>query len=401
MSRNRRATVLLAALVTLTGAAPGLVPHVAAASCSGWTSSSTPPPSIRVYRHASGAVDSVDFRAYAKNVLSREWIGSWTTESLRSGALAVKHYAWYQVLHWRGGVNAKGACFDLRDDTVDQVYDPSQPTYTTAAAAVDATWSKRVLKNGAIFPTYYNAGASGERCGANANGWKLYQWGTQACGLAGKTASQIILTYYYPGVTVTDAPAASPTATPSATPKPTATPQPTPRPTATPNQTPGATASPTHTPRPSATPQATLTPRATPQPTPDAPLATPPPDQALPGGGQAGISGQATPPPPPPDDPEPSLVRPRHRPQRVVRVEVFTDRSAARFSGWMFGEEPAAPTAFASRIGSMVAGGLLASDSLVGMLPLWRTALDNLERALLRHLAAAHVASLGPAGSLR
>jgi hypothetical protein len=44
---------------------------------------------------------------------------------------------------------------------------------------------------------------------------------------------------------------------------------------------------------------------------------------------------------------------------------------------------------------------LLASDSLVGMLPLWRTALDNLERALLRHLAAAHVASLGPAGSLR
>ena len=56
-------------------------------------------PAIRVYRQATGAVDTVDFRTYLKNVLSREWIGWWTTESLRSGALAVQAYAWYQVLH--------------------------------------------------------------------------------------------------------------------------------------------------------------------------------------------------------------------------------------------------------------------------------------------------------------
>jgi len=124
MSRRITFAVLLGALVTVASAVPGhgLVPHAAAASCSGWSSNSTPPPTIRVYRNATGAVETVDFKAYTKNVLSREWIGSWTTESLRSGALAVKNYAWYQVLHWRGGTNADGACFDLRDDTWDQVY---------------------------------------------------------------------------------------------------------------------------------------------------------------------------------------------------------------------------------------------------------------------------------------
>jgi hypothetical protein len=397
MPRNRhRAATLLAALITLTGAAPGLAPQVAAASCSGWTSSSTPPPTIRVYRHASGAVDTVDFRAYAKNVLSREWIASWTTESLRSGALAVKHYAWYQVLHWRGGVNADGDCFDLRDDTVDQVYDPSRATYTTAAAAVDATWSTRVLKNGAIFPTYYNAGSSGESCGANANGWKMYQWGTQACGLAGKTAAQIILIYYYPGVTVTDAPAPSPTPTPSPTPRP--TPTPTPKPTAAPIGTPSATPAPSHTPRPTATPA----PTATPRPTPSAPLATPPPDQSLPGGGQSGIASQATPPPPPPDDPAPSVANPKHpRHHHAKATGPLVDRSAAHFNAWIFADwRPTSVSGFANRISSMSAGGLLSSHSLAAMVPLWQTALDNLERALLRHLAAARVASLGPVAGL-
>lgn len=291
----------------------GLTPRVSAASCSGWSSQSQPPPTIRVFRHVTGAVETVDFKAYTKNVLSREWISSWTTESLRSGALAIKNYAWYQVLHWRGGTNALGECFDVRDDTWDQVYDPDRPTYSTAAAAVDATWTTLVLKNGAIFPTYYNAGAMNESCGANANGWKAYQWGTQACGVAGKTAAQIILIYYYPGVTITGG--ATPTPTPRPTPTP-ATPAPTPTPTpaatvtptpATPAPTQAATAAPTPspvaTPAPTATP--TPSPAATPQPT---PLPTPPPSQQLPGGGQAGVRTAAAPPPPPPDDPEPVVA---------------------------------------------------------------------------------------------
>lgn len=302
MSQRLILASLLAALVLLSASLPGHAPRTAAASCSGWTSESQPPTTIRVFRHVSGAVETVDFRSYTKNVLSREWIGSWTTESLRSGALAVKHYAWYQVLHWRGGTNIAGECFDVRDDIYDQVYDPAKPTWSSAAAAVDATWATRVLKNGRIFPTYYNAGAMGEACGANANGWRAYQWGTQACGLAGETAAQIMAIYYYPGLSVTDAPASTPTPTPTATPTPIPTPQPTPVPE---TAGPGATPSPEPTAAaPSATPQPTPAPTA---PT-GTPLPTPPPGQAEPGGGQAGLATAATPPPPPPADPEPQLT---------------------------------------------------------------------------------------------
>lgn len=298
-------------LIAFAGGLPAWVGPAAAASCSSWTSQVDPPPTIRVFRHVTGTVETVDFRGYTKNVLSREWIGSWTTESLRSGALAVKHYAWYQVLHWRGGVNTAGECFDLRDDTYDQVYDPTKATWSSAAAAVDATWGTRVLKNGSIFPTYYNAGTAGEACGANATGWKVWQWGTQACGLAGKTAAEIMLIYYYPGVTISGAPGPTPTPIPSATPAPTVTPAPTatPSPTATPAvaATPVGTAAatPTPTPVPTTTPQPT--PAATPAPTPT-PLPTPPPAQQLPGGGQAGVQGVAAPPPPPPVDPSPVVV---------------------------------------------------------------------------------------------
>lgn len=306
----RRALVAagLAVLIALAGGLPAWVAPTAASSCSSWTSQSEPPPTIRVFRHVTGDVETVDFRAYAKNVLSREWIGSWTTESLRSGALAVKHYAWYQVLHWRGGVNTAGACFDVRDDTYDQVYDPIKSTWSSAAAAVDATWSTRVLKNGSIFPTYYNAGTAGEACGVNATGWKLWQWGSQACGLAGKTAAQIMLIYYYPGVTVSGSPAASapPTPSPTASPSPAPTPSPA---TATPMP-----ASATPVPTVQATPVSTPLPTPPPPPTPTAaptatPLPTPPPGQQLPGGGQAGVVGVAAPPPPPAVDPSPVVVQ--------------------------------------------------------------------------------------------
>ena len=121
------------------------------------------------------------------------------------GALAVKNYGWYQVIHWRGYVNAAGSCFDVFDSTQDQHYDPSRPTYASMAAAVDATWATLAHKQGQIFATYYNAGQPNEACGAGANGWQMFQWGTQACGLDGRSAAQI-MGIYYPGVTISAAP---------------------------------------------------------------------------------------------------------------------------------------------------------------------------------------------------
>ena len=388
---------MLAALVTLTSAVPGLPGRAAAASCSGWTSSVNPPSSIRVFRHATGAVETVNFKTYTKNVLSREWIGSWTAASLRAGALAVKHYAWYQVLHWRGGTNADGQCFDLRDDTVDQVYDPSKATWTTAAAAVDATWSVRVLKNGQIFPTYYNAGGSGEACGANANGWRMYQWGTQACGLAGKTASQIVLTYYYPGVTVSGGADPTPPPTPSPTPQP--TPRPTPRPSATPDartnrgsvleRQPGPVRHPTPKPRPSRTPA----PDAGRYPDPDAGTRVGRPHHrpsSCPGGGQSGIVGADTPPPAPPDDPEPVVNRPaRAHHQRPAPASVQGPTSLARLLAWA--DPDAAPAGAlwpAYRLVDMQAPNASPADpQMAAFGALWRSTVHDLMERLLQQFA--------------
>jgi hypothetical protein len=283
----------LAAVFLAVVLAPAAVPTPisAAGECGVHRSETVPPPTIRVYRTATGAVDTVDFRAYVKNVLSREWISSWTTESLRSGALAVKNYAWYQVIHWRGYVNGAGKCFDVFDSTRDQHYDPTRPTYASMAAAVDATWGTLAHKGGRIFATYYNAGSAHDACGANANGWQMFQWGTQACGMAGKTAAQI-MAIYYPGVTISAAPpAVTPPPMPAPTPKP--TPAPTPKPTPVPSAPPSG--APTGTPIPQPAP----TPPPTPAPT------IPPAPVEKPGGGQAGLTA---PPPPPPPDPEPIVV---------------------------------------------------------------------------------------------
>ena len=156
------AASVVVVLLVLALAAPMAKPRPASAagSCGTYRSETVPPPTIRVFRTATGAVETVDFRTYVKNVLSREWISTWTTESLRSGALAVKNYGWYQVLHWRGYVNEDAECFDVFDSTRDQHYDPTRPTYASMATAVDATWSTLAQKSGRIFATYYNAGAA-------------------------------------------------------------------------------------------------------------------------------------------------------------------------------------------------------------------------------------------------
>ncbi len=284
MQRTLPAAAVLVAILAAAIASPiGVPPRAAAAAaCGSHRSETVPPAAIRVFRAATGAVDTVDFRGYVKNVLSREWISSWTTESLRAGALAVKNYAWYQVIHRRGYTSGAGECFDVFDSTRDQHYDPSRPTYAAMAAAVDATWGTLAHKSGRVFATYYNAGQVNEPCGARVNGWQMFQWGSQACGLAGKSAAQI-LAVYYAGVTVSSAPAPS---TPAPTPMPVPTPVPTPAPT--PAPAPSGSA-----PRPTAVP--TPTPPSTPAPTPI----------AQPGGGQVGLSA---PPPPPPPDPEPIVV---------------------------------------------------------------------------------------------
>ena len=214
----RRTGALAAGLVAFAalagipaGTPPGTVgpaPVRAASTCTGWTSDSVPPTSIRVLRTtgpAAGTVQVVPFHDYVTVVMAAEWGPSDPAEALKAGAVAVKEYAWYRAMIWRGGTAADGSCYDVVDSSIDQVYWPEAKTPSASeVSAVDATWGISVLKSGNLFATHYTAGSS-VACGANADGWHLYQLSAMHCADAGLAAAMILQTYYDPGAQIVGA----------------------------------------------------------------------------------------------------------------------------------------------------------------------------------------------------
>ncbi|MEU3454927.1 peptidase inhibitor family I36 protein [Micromonospora sp. NPDC006766] len=104
-----------------------------ATGCSTDGTNSKLPSTILVYRVSLGRVDRIDFKTYVKNVLPNEWITSWPKASLEAGAEAVKSYGWYWALHSTQKTSS-GQCYDVRDDTGDQVYKPASAVASTSAA---------------------------------------------------------------------------------------------------------------------------------------------------------------------------------------------------------------------------------------------------------------------------
>lgn len=204
--------VLLALLVAIPGGGPaatvGPAPVRAASVCTGWTSDSVPPTTIRVLRTvgpAAGTVQVVPFHDYVTVVMAAEWGPSDPPEALKAGAVAVKQYGWYRAMYWRGGTAADGSCYDVVDSPIDQVYWPEAKTPSASEiSAVDATWGISVLKSGSFFATHYTAGSS-VACGANADGWHLYQISAMHCAEGGMAAATILQTYYDPGAQVVGA----------------------------------------------------------------------------------------------------------------------------------------------------------------------------------------------------
>jgi hypothetical protein len=174
--------------------------------CTGWTSETAPPPALRVLRTwgpASGVVQVVPFRAYVEDVLSLEFGWNVPRAALHAGAIAVKQYAWYYAAHWRGR-SAGGQCYDVVDNTSDQLYRPerAQPRQQHLAA-VAATWPISIRKAGRFFATGYRDGSDVE-CGVNADGWRLYQHSAYRCASDGLTAESILRRYYEPGLEIVD-----------------------------------------------------------------------------------------------------------------------------------------------------------------------------------------------------
>jgi hypothetical protein len=207
MRRRLAAVLVLTTLVSLPIVNP---PPVAQAStaCTGWTSTRVPPTTIRVMRtsgSAAGKVQTVNFERYVQVVEMSEWPSSWPAEALQVGAIAVKQYAWYFAMNYRGGTGT-GGCYDVTDNTADQVYRPeTRIPVASVIAAADATWDVSLTKSGKFMLTGYRAGIT-TVCGFDTDGAHLFQHSVYGCAKAGMTAEQILHLYYDP-IVIWSAPA--------------------------------------------------------------------------------------------------------------------------------------------------------------------------------------------------
>jgi hypothetical protein len=194
------------ALTTLMGLPTVTPPPVAQAAsvCTGWTSTRVPPSTIRVLRTATGQVQVVDFKTYVQVVMRVEWHTGWPAAALQAGAMAVKQYGWYYTMHWRGGT-ATGGCYDVRDDNNDQLYNPIYTADPNQVAAINATWTESATKNGSFLMMGYRPGSS-VACGADADGFHLYQHSSLACANGGMTVDQILHVYFDPGLVLSTPP---------------------------------------------------------------------------------------------------------------------------------------------------------------------------------------------------
>jgi hypothetical protein len=186
---------------------PASTVTAAAPPCNNYSSNVTPPENIGVaITNSAGAIIDVvyiDFKSYVRDVLPNEWLSGWESAAYQAGALAVKTFAWYHTIHWRGGqFLPTDECYHVRDDQGDQVYFSGSRTIPTDFA-VEQTWNYLLLNDGAIYPTHHNSGYSYHQCGDVSPPPGLYpgavmsQYGSQACALEDKRWAQIVDIYYY------------------------------------------------------------------------------------------------------------------------------------------------------------------------------------------------------------
>ena len=146
-------------------------------------------------------MEQVGFRQYVGIVMASGEFPAWLPHAvLEVGAVAVKQYAWYYALHGhhRSGYKTPGGtCYDIRDDTMDQLYRPEHADPTQGQeAAIDATWGLTLRKHGRFFLTGYRAGTT-RRCARDADGWRIYTRSAQDCARSRDWSRQRIQEAYY------------------------------------------------------------------------------------------------------------------------------------------------------------------------------------------------------------
>ncbi|CAN5731850.1 hypothetical protein BH24CHL8_BH24CHL8_10660 [soil metagenome] len=205
MRAIRLTAAALALAVLLPVFVPGTASPVAASgrSCTGWTSRTVPPETIRVLRR-TGQVVEVGFRRYVARVMvSGEWPDWLPYGTLVAGAFASKQYGWYYALagNHRDGYVKDGECYDVKDSTIDQLYAHFGDPTERQKRARKAMWDLSLRREGRdgrkhFILTGYRSYGGSDLCGRDAHGWKLYATSAHDCGDLGWSGEKILKRYY-------------------------------------------------------------------------------------------------------------------------------------------------------------------------------------------------------------
>ena len=151
--------------------------RAAAANCgTNWASTETPPSTIRVLLTEKNRVVVATFRSYVAMVMASGEFPTWLPPAvLQAGATAVKQYGWYYAMkgHHRSNYRtASGVCYDVRNDTMDQLFHTVAHPTKKQITALTATWGLTLRKGDRFFLTGYRAGVA-SKCASDADGWRI------------------------------------------------------------------------------------------------------------------------------------------------------------------------------------------------------------------------------------
>ncbi|RIV28722.1 hypothetical protein D2Q93_01625 [Alicyclobacillaceae bacterium I2511] len=138
-------------------------------------------------------VQTVPFEEYCKDVLPNEWMPSWSSESLKAGAIAVKMFSWYHHLH---PVTIGGFTFDVDNTTNFQVFRYLSGQVDTNQAVEAVRRLAFTLPNGDIMELNYRAGYRNNPNWQYRNAQKMAQWGSEYWAERGRSYLQILQFYY-------------------------------------------------------------------------------------------------------------------------------------------------------------------------------------------------------------
>lgn len=159
------------------------------------------PSHINVYRTQEGVVERIPFKDYCKIVATCEvGFSSWDEDALKACALAIKNYGWRRMLKPKKYTVG----YDVRDDELDQVYDPDKTLIPACTKAVNSIWNYVMLDcNYKLFAGFHVKNSNYNQY-ARYHGGVLSQEGSRDLAYTGKSWSYILHYYFDYGEYVSD-----------------------------------------------------------------------------------------------------------------------------------------------------------------------------------------------------